>query len=104
MGKMIQAINEAVHSIVHYLHKINVGLKNLFKLVSVSHVNYFYRVPRIPRSVLQTYREGIIIGSACDKGELFETDNKNHLDEAEEVAEFYDYLEIQPKANLFTIN
>src|SRR5699024_942298 len=49
------------------------GLKNLYKLISHSHIDYFYRVPRIPRSVLQKLRNGILVGSACDQGEIFET-------------------------------
>lgn len=73
------------------------GLKNLFKLVSIAHINYFYRVPRIPRSVLQKYREGIIVGSGCDKGEVFEGMMQKSPDEVEEIAEFYDYLEVHPK-------
>jgi DNA polymerase-3 subunit alpha (Gram-positive type) len=74
------------------------GLKNLFKLVSIAHIQYFYRVPRIPRSILQKYREGILIGSACDKGEVFEGMMQKSPDEVEKVAEFYDYLEVHPKA------
>jgi len=73
-----------------------VGLKNLFKLISLSHISYFYRVPRIPRSVLQQHREGLIVGSACDKGEVFEGMMQKSPDEVEKIAEFYDYLEVMP--------
>ncbi|MBW7650318.1 PolC-type DNA polymerase III [Anoxybacillus sp. ST4] len=73
-----------------------VGLKNLFKLVSFSHVHYFYRVPRIPRSVLQQHREGILVGSGCDKGELFEAMMQKGMEEAEKIAPFYDFLEVHP--------
>jgi DNA polymerase III subunit alpha, Gram-positive type len=73
------------------------GLKNLFKLISIAHIDYFYRVPRIPRSVLQKYREGILVGSGCDKGEVFEGMMQKSPDEVEEHATFYDYLEVHPK-------
>ncbi|WP_156289097.1 PolC-type DNA polymerase III [Oceanobacillus salinisoli] len=75
------------------------GLKNLYKLVSHAHIDYFYRVPRIPRSVLQKYREGLLVGTACDHGEVFETMMQKSAEEAEQVAEFYDYIEVQPPTN-----
>jgi DNA polymerase III subunit alpha, Gram-positive type len=78
------------------LVKDEVGLKNLFKLVSLSHVDYFYRVPRIPRSQLQKHREGIIVGSGCDKGEVFEAMMQKSPEEVEEIAAFYDFLEVHP--------
>ncbi|BCB03391.1 PolC-type DNA polymerase III [Bacillus sp. KH172YL63] len=73
------------------------GLKNLYKLVSISHMNYFYRVPRIPRSQLQKYRKGILVGSGCDKGEVFEGMMQKGKEEVEETARFYDYLEVHPR-------
>ncbi len=73
------------------------GLKNLFKLVSLSHISTFYRVPRITRSTLQKHRAGLIIGSGCDKGEVFEGLMQKPLEQVEEIAKFYDYLEIHPK-------
>lgn len=73
-----------------------VGLKNLYKLVSYAHTKYFYRVPRIPRSVLNKHREGILVGSACKDGEIFDALMQKPLDEVEQLATFYDFLEIQP--------
>ncbi|ANB60225.1 PolC-type DNA polymerase III [Anoxybacteroides amylolyticum] len=83
---------------VTLLAQNEVGLKNLFKLVSLAHVQYFYRVPRIPRSVLQQHREGILVGSGCDKGEVFEQVMQKSLEDVEEVAKFYDFLEVHPPA------
>ncbi|NLC42948.1 MAG: PolC-type DNA polymerase III [Clostridiales bacterium] len=76
------------------------GLKNLYQLISKSHLDYFYRKPRIPKTLLAQHREGLIIGSGCEAGELYQGILSNNTeDEINEIVDFYDYLEIQPIAN-----
>ena len=81
------------------LAQTQAGLKNLFKLVSFSNVKYFHRVPRIPRTLLTKYREGILIGTACSSGEVFTAMMEKGYAPALKKARYYDFIEVQPKPN-----
>jgi DNA polymerase-3 subunit alpha (Gram-positive type) len=88
----------AYHAII--LVKNYTGLKNLYKIISESHMTYFYKKPRVPKDLYMKFREGLIIGTACEAGELFQA-IKNRASESDimKIVRFYDYLEIQPLAN-----
>ncbi len=105
-AEMVEAMSEKTdplklpchHMVIFAQNKA--GLKNLYKLISFSYLNYYKRFPRMPKSVIEQYREGLIIGSACEAGELYKAilDGRSNQ-EIEEIASFYDYLEIQPLCN-----
>ncbi len=92
------AIGESWHIIL--LAKNRTGLVNLNRLVSISHLDYFKRVPHMPRHEIMKHREGLILGSACEAGELYRAvlAREDH-EKLKEIASFYDYLEIQPVGN-----
>jgi len=104
-GYLVDSEDDARAFHIIFLAKNKTGLYNLYKLVSLSHIRYFRGTkkrgrPRVPRAVLQQYREGIIVGSACEAGELIRGIVAGRPDaELEEMAKFYDFLEIQPIHN-----
>ena len=79
--------------------KNQVGFKNLFKLISYSNVEYIADLPRLPRSVIEEHREGLILGSACLNGEIFDLMSRESDEKVQEAMKFYDFIEVQPLPN-----
>ena len=108
-AKTLQQVNEVLGKVdytklgtshITLIAKNYTGLKNLYKIVSDAHVNHFYRAPRILKSVLEKYKEGIIIGSACKAGQAFKAVKKNVSDEEmSKIIDLYDYIEVMPIDN-----
>ncbi|NLC32750.1 MAG: PolC-type DNA polymerase III, partial [Clostridiales bacterium] len=100
IDKLIQGYTKSQDRHVILLAKSQNGLQNINRLVTMSHLDYFHYTPKIPRDKIEEFREGILIGSACANGELFQAIaeglSKSHI---EKIAGFYDYLEVQPVDN-----
>ena len=104
IDKIAKLTNEAIRKLPSYhtiiLVKNEIGRVNLYKLVSLSHLEYYHKRPKIPKSLLMECREGLILGTACEAGELYRAIlSKESRDRIERIVNFYDYLEIQPLDN-----
>ena len=96
----VNAIRKMPSHHIIILIKNDIGRYNLYQLISQSHLTYYSRVPRIPKSLLSEHREGLIIGSACEAGELYRAVlEKRSQEQIARLADFYDYYEIQPVGN-----
>ena len=99
LGGNKEVLKKKYHHLI-ILVKNQVGLKNLYKIVSAAHTEYFFKRPRVPRSLLNQYREGLLLGSACEAGELYRAIVAGRdTDELKRIAAYYDFLEIQPLGN-----
>lgn len=91
-----EAFKFVIPAHINLLVKNKTGLKNFYKIISDSHTTHFYKEPRILKSVLSKYREGLLVGSGCVNGDIFKTAFEKSYDELIEKARFYDFLEVQP--------
>ena len=99
MNKSTDPLSLKTYHIILYAQNA-VGLKNMYKIISKGYLEYYKKVPRVPKTVLEAHREGIIIGSACEAGQLYTAVLENKpWDDLLTIADFYDYLEIQPLCN-----
>ena len=112
VSKLNELLKEDIDIVKQPYYHINIlvknytGLKNLYNLVSDSHINNFYKKPRLLKSNLSNLREGLILGTACESGELYRAILEGKSDEKiEEIADYYDFYEIQPlNNNMFLVN
>ena len=100
IDEVVEGFTKSVDHHVILLARTQQGLQNIHRLVTASHLEHFHHVPKVPRDLIEQHRDGLLIGSACAEGELFQAllrgDKQERL---EEIASFYDYLEVQPADN-----